>query len=254
MCLNFIVFKTFKSNFKIRWRIISSLNELTKRVLIMAENSFKNVSTQPKVFFLLPVKTLFLLGGVFSAFFILIAGLVLFGYTNSMDNAIFSLMRSNSSNPILDQTLQRIVFLGSSQFVLPLSLLVGVFLSLYRKNLALGVWFVLSVILFEALLESLKHLLVHSIQRFSHSANFPNATALSLTLFYGLLVLLIPHLITHQIFQNILSYSLLGLILLIGLVLIVLGVSFSSVLGGVCLGALGACFSIGIYLSVFQKI
>ncbi|WP_120941338.1 PAP2 family protein [Helicobacter pylori] len=220
----------------------------------MAENSFKNVSTQPKVFFLLPVKTLFLLGGVFSAFFIMIAGLVLFGYTNSMDNAIFSLMRSNSSNPILDQTLQRVVFLGSSQFVLPLSLLVGVFLSLYRRNLALGVWFVLSVILFEALLESLKHLLAHSVQWLSHSANFPSAIALSLTLFYGLLVLLIPHLITHQIFQNILSYSLFGLILLIGLALIVLGVSFSSVLGGVCLGALGACFSIGIYLSVFQKI
>ncbi len=76
----------------------------------MAENSFKNVSTQPKPFFLLPVKTLLLLGGVFSAFFIMIAGLVLFGYTNSMDNAIFSLMRSNSSNPILDQTLQRVVF------------------------------------------------------------------------------------------------------------------------------------------------
>ncbi|MGL2474121.1 PAP2 family protein [Helicobacter pylori] len=220
----------------------------------MAENSFKNVSTQPKAFFLLPVKTLFLLGGVFSTFFIMIAGLVLFGYTNSMDNAIFSLMRSNSSSPILDQTLRRVVFLGSSQFVLPLSLLVGVFLSLYRRNLALGVWFVLSVILFEALLESLKHLLAHSIQWLSHSANFPSAIALSLTLFYGLLVLLIPHLITHQIFQNILSYSLLGLILLISLALIVLGVSFSSVLGGFCLGALGACFSIGIYLSVFQKI
>ncbi|GAA7719340.1 hypothetical protein HpCOL13_06600 [Helicobacter pylori] len=220
----------------------------------MAENSFKNVSTQPKAFFLLPVKTLFLLGGVFSAFFIMIAGLVLFGYTNSMDHAIFNLMRSNSSNPILDQTLQRVVFLGSSQFVLPLSLLVGVFLSLYRRNLALGVWFVLSVILFEALLESLKHLFAHSIQWLSHSANFPSAIALSLTLFYGLLVLLIPHLITHQIFQNILSYSLLGLIFLIGLALIVLGVSFSSVLGGFCLGALGACFSIGIYLSVFQKI
>ncbi|MGN8391713.1 PAP2 family protein [Helicobacter pylori] len=220
----------------------------------MAENSFKNVSTHPKAFFLLPVKALFLLGGIFSAFFIMIAGLVLFGYTNSMDNAIFSLMRSNSSNPILDQTLQRVVFLGSSQFVLPLSLLVGVFLSLYRRNLALGVWFVLSVILFEALLESLKHLFTHSIQWLSHSANFPSAIALSLTLFYGLLVLLIPHLITHQIFQNILSYSLLGLILLIGLALVVLGVSFSSVLGGFCLGALGACFSIGIYLSVFQKI
>ncbi len=220
----------------------------------MAENSFKNVSTQPKPFFLLPVKTLFLLGGVFSAFFIMIAGLVLFGYTNSMDNAIFNLMRSNSSSPILDQTLRRVVFLGSSQFVLPLSLLVGVFLSLYRRNLALGVWFVLSVILFEALLESLKHLLAHPVQWLSHSANFPNAIALSLTLFYGLLVLLIPHLITHQIFQNILSCSLLGLILLIGLALIVLGVSFSSVLGGFCLGALGACFSIGIYLSVFQKI
>ncbi|NHB22135.1 PAP2 family protein [Helicobacter pylori] len=220
----------------------------------MAENSFKNVSTQPKVFFLLPVKTLFLLGGVFSAFFILIAGLVFFDYANSMDHAIFSLMRSNSSNPILDQTLQRVVFLGSSQFVLPLSLLVGVFLSLYRRNLALGVWFVLSVILFEALLESLKHLFTHFVQWLSHSANFPSAIALSLTLFYGLLILLIPHLITHQIFQNILSCSLLGLILLIGLALIVLGVSFSSVLGGVCLGALGACFSIGIYLSVFQKI
>ncbi|MUU34590.1 PAP2 family protein [Helicobacter pylori] len=220
----------------------------------MAENSFKNVSTQPKAFFLLQVKTLFLLGGVFSAFFILIVGLVFFDYANSMDHAIFSLMRSNSSNPILDQTLQRIIFLGSSQFVLPLSLLVGVFLSLYRRNLALGVWFVLSVILFEALLESLKHLLAHSIQWLSHSANFPSAIALSLTLFYGLLVLLIPHLIVHQIFQNILSYSLLGLIFLIGLVLIVLGVSFSSVLGGFCLGALGACFSIGIYLSVFQKI
>ncbi len=220
----------------------------------MAENSFKNVSTQPKVFFLLPVKTLFLLGGIFSAFFILIAGLVFFDYANSMDHAIFSLMRSNSSNPILDQALQRVVFLGSSQFVLPLSLLVGVFLSLYRRNLALGVWFVLSVILFEALLESLKHLFTHSIQWLSHSANFPSAIALSLTLFYGLLVLLIPHLITHQIFQNILSYSLLGLIFLIGLALIVLGVSFSSVLGGFCLGALGACFSIGIYLSVFQKI
>ncbi|MGL2910540.1 PAP2 family protein [Helicobacter pylori] len=220
----------------------------------MAENSFKNVSTQPKAFFLLPVKTLFLLGGIFSAFFILIVGLVFFDYANSMDNAIFSLMRSNSSSPILDQTLRRVVFLGSSQFVLPLSLLVGVFLSLYRRNLALGVWFVLSVILFEALLESLKHLLAHSIQWLSHSANFPSAIALSLTLFYGLLVLLIPHLITHQIFQNILSYSLLGLILLISLALIVLGVSFSSVLGGFCLGALGACFSIGIYLSVFQKI
>ncbi len=220
----------------------------------MAENSFKNVSTQSKVFFLLPVKTLFLLGGIFSAFFIMIAGLVLFGYTNSMDNAIFSLMRSNSSSPILDQTLRRVVFLGSSQFVLPLSLLVGVFLSLYRRNLALGVWFVLSVILVEALLESLKHLLAHSIQWFSHSANFPNATALSLTLFYGLLILLMPHLITHQTLKNILFYSLLGLILLIGLALIVLEVSFSSVLGGFCLGALGACFSIGIYLSVFQKI
>ncbi|MCQ2831608.1 PAP2 family protein [Helicobacter pylori] len=220
----------------------------------MAENSFKNVSTQPKAFFLLPVKTLFLLGGVFSAFFIMIAGLVFFDCTNSMDHAIFSLMRSNSSNPILDQTLQRVVFLGSSQFVLPLSLLVGVFLSLYRKNLALGVWFVLSVVIFEALLESLKHLFTHSIQWLSHSANFPSAIALSLTLFYGLLILLIPHFIAHQIFQNILSYSLLGLILLIGLALIVLGVSFSSVLGGLCLGALGACFSIGIYLSVFQKI
>ncbi|WQV66322.1 PAP2 family protein [Helicobacter pylori] len=220
----------------------------------MAENSFKNVSIQPKPFFLLPVKTLFLLGGVFSAFFILIAGLVLFDYANSMDHAIFSLMRSNSSSPILDQTLRRVVFLGSSQFVLPLSLLVGVFLSLYRRNLALGVWFVLSVILFEALLKSLKHLFAYSIQWLSHSANFPSAIALSLTLFYGLLILLIPHFIAHQIFQNILSYSLLGLILLIGLALIVLGVSFSSVLGGVCLGALGACFSIGIYLSVFQKI
>ncbi len=220
----------------------------------MAENSFKNVSTHPKAFFLLPAKTLFLLGGIFSAFFIMIAGLVLFGYTNSMDNAIFSLMHSNSSNPILDQTLRRVVFLGSSQFVLPLSLLVGVFLSLYRRNLALGVWFVLSVILFEALLESLKHLFAHPVQWLSRSANFPSATALSLTLFYGLLVLLIPHLITHQIFQNILSCSLLGLIFLIALALIVLGVSFSSVLGGVCLGALGACFSIGIYLSVFQKI
>ncbi|GAA9202283.1 hypothetical protein BTM368_01200 [Helicobacter pylori] len=220
----------------------------------MAENSFKNVSTQPKIFFLLQVKTLFLLGGVFSAFFILMVGLVFFDYARSMDNAIFSLMRSNSSNPILDQTLQRIVFLGSSQFVLPLSLLVGVFLSLYRRNLALGVWFVLSVILFEALLESLKHLLAYSIQWLSHSANFPNATALSLTLFYGLLILLIPHLITHQTLKNILFYSLFGLILLIGLALIVLGVSFSSVLGGFCLGALGACFSIGIYLSVFQKI
>ncbi|WQW32696.1 PAP2 family protein [Helicobacter pylori] len=220
----------------------------------MAENSFKNVSTQPKVFFLLPVKTLFLLGGVFSAFFILIAGLVFFDYANSMDHAIFSLMRSNSSNPILDQTLRRIVFLGSSQFVLPLSLLVGVFLSLYRRNLALGVWFVLSVILFEALLESLKHFFAHPVQWLSHSANFPSAIALSLTLFYGLLVLLIPHLITHQTLKNVLSYSLLGLILLISLALIVLGVSFSSVLGGVCLGALGACFSIGIYLSVFQKI
>ncbi|QDY58109.1 hypothetical protein CV726_05885 [Helicobacter pylori] len=220
----------------------------------MAENSFKNVSTQPKAFFLLPVKTLFLLGSVFSAFFILIAGLVFFDYANSMDHAIFSLMRSNSSNPILDQTLRRVVFLGSSQFVLPLSLLVGVFLSLYRRNLALGVWFVLSVILFEALLESLKHLLAHSIQWLSRSANFPSATALSLTLFYGLLVLLIPHLITHQTLKNVLFYSLFGLILLIGLALIVLGVSFSSVLGGFCLGALGACFSIGIYLSVFQKI
>ncbi len=220
----------------------------------MAENSFKNVSTQPKVYSLLSVKTLFLLGGVFSAFFIMIAGLVLFGYTNSMDNAIFSLMRSNSSNPILDQTLRRIVFLGSSQFVLPLSLLVGVFLSLYRRNLALGVWFVLSVILFEALLESLKHLFAYPVQWLSRNANFPNATALSLTLFYGLLVLLIPHLITHQTLKNVLFYSLFGLIFLIGLVLIVLGVSFSSVLGGFCLGALGACFSIGIYLSVFQKI
>ncbi|EJB64027.1 hypothetical protein HPHPH42_0391 [Helicobacter pylori Hp H-42] len=224
----------------------------------MAENSFKNVSTQPKPFFLLQVKTLFLLGGVFSAFFIFIFGLVFFDYANSMDHAIFSLMRSNSSSPILDQTLRCVVFLGSSQFVLPLSLLVGVFLSLYRRNLALGVWFVLSVILFETLLKSLKHLFLHSFQWLSHSVNFPSAIALSLTLFYGLLILLIPHLIphfiAHQIFQNILSYSLLGLILLIGLALIVLGVSFSSVLGGFCLGALGACFSIGIYLSVFQKI
>ncbi|GAA8630948.1 hypothetical protein oki200_01100 [Helicobacter pylori] len=222
----------------------------------MAENSFKNVTIQSKPFFLSQVKTLFLLGDVFSAFFILMVGLVFFDYTHSMDNAIFNFVRSTpfNSSPILTLILQNIARLGSSQFVLPLSLLVGVFLSLYRRNLALGVWFVLSVILVEALLESLKHLLVHSIQWFSRSANFPNATALSLALFYGLLILLIPHLITHQTLKNILFYSLLGLILLIGLALIVLGVSFSSVLGGFCLGALGACFSIGIYLSVFQKI
>ncbi|WQZ41889.1 PAP2 family protein [Helicobacter pylori] len=222
----------------------------------MAENSFKNVTIQSKPFFLSQVKTLFLLGGVFSMFFILMVGLVFFDYTHSMDNAIFNFVRSTpfNSSPILTLILQNIARLGSSQFVLPLSLLVGVFLSLYRRNLALGVWFVLSVVLFEALLKSLKYLLAHSIQWFSHSANFPNATALSLALFYGLLVLLIPHLITHQTLKNILFYSLFGLILLIGLVLIVLGVSFSSVLGGFCLGALGACFSIGIYLSVFQKI
>ncbi len=222
----------------------------------MAENSFKNVTIQSKPFFLSQVKTLFLLGGVFSAFFILMVGLVFFDYTNSMDNAIFNFVRSISfnSSPILTLILQNTARLGSSQFVLPLSLLVGVFLSLYRRNLALGVWFVLSVILFEALLESLKHLLAYSIQWLSRNANFPNATALSLTLFYGLLVLLIPHFIAHQTLKNILSYSLFGLILLIALALIVLGVSFSSVLGGFCLGALGACFSIGIYLSVFQKI
>ncbi len=222
----------------------------------MAENSFKDVSTQPKIFFLLPVKTLFLLGGVFSAFFIMIAGLVLFGYTDSMDNAIFNFARSTSfnSSPILTLILQNTARLGSSQFVLPLSLLVGVFLSLYRKNLVLGVWFVLSMILFEALLESLKHFFAHPVQWLSRSTNFPNATALSLTLFYGLLVLLIPHLIMHQTLKNVLFYSLFGLIFLIGLALVVLGVSFSSVLGGFCLGALGACFSIGIYLSVFQKI
>ncbi|GAA7821157.1 hypothetical protein JP0183_01060 [Helicobacter pylori] len=222
----------------------------------MAENSFKNVSTQPKIFFLLQVKTLFLLGGVFSAFFILMVGLVFFDHAHLMDNAIFSLMRSNSlnSSPILTLILQNAARLGSSQFVLPLSLLVGVFLSLYRRNLALGVWFVLSVILFEALLESLKHLFAYSIQWNSRSAHFPNAVVLSLALFYGLLILLIPHFITHQTLKNILFYSLFGLILLIGLALIVLGVSFSSVLGGFCLGALGACFSIGIYLSVFQKI
>ncbi len=222
----------------------------------MAENSLKNVTIQSKPFFLSQVKTLFLLGGVFSAFFILMVGLVFFDYTHSMDNAIFNFARSTSfnSSPILTLILQNIVRLGSSQFVLPLSLLVGVFLSLYRRNLALGVWFVLSVVLFEALLKSLKHLFAYSIQWLSHSANFPNATALSLALFYGLLVLLMPHFITHQTLKNILSYSLFGLIFLIGLVLIVLGVSFSSVLGGFCLGALGACFSIGIYLSVFQKI
>ncbi|WP_120936175.1 PAP2 family protein [Helicobacter pylori] len=222
----------------------------------MAENSFKNVTIQSKPFFLSQAKTLFLLGGVFSTFFILMVGLVFFDYANSMDNAIFNFARSTpfNSSPILTLILQNAARLGSSQFVLPLSLLVGVFLSLYRRNLALGVWFVLIVILVEALLESLKHLLVHSIQWFSRSANFPNATALSLALFYGLLILLIPHLITHQTLKNILFYSLFGLILLIGLALIVLGVSFSSVLGGFCLGALGACFSIGIYLSVFQKI
>ncbi|GHQ78098.1 hypothetical protein VN1236_01190 [Helicobacter pylori] len=222
----------------------------------MAEDSFKNVTIQSKPFFLSQAKTLFLLGGVFSTFFILMVGLVFFDYTHSMDNAIFNFVRSTSfnSSPILTLILQNIARLGSSQFVLPLSLLVGVFLSLYRRNLALGVWFVLSVVLFEALLESLKHLLAHSIQWLSRNANFPNATALSLTLFYGLLVLLIPYLITHQTLKNILFYSLFGLILLIGLALIVLGVSFSSVLGGFCLGALGACFSIGIYLSVFQKI
>ncbi|GAA7246727.1 hypothetical protein ID0469_02360 [Helicobacter pylori] len=222
----------------------------------MAENSFKNVTIQSKPFFLLQVKTLFLLGSVFSTFFILMVGLVFFDYAHLMDNAIFNFARSTpfNSSPILTLILQNIARLGSSQFVLPLSLLVGVFLSLYRRNLALGVWFVLSVVVFEALLKSLKHLLAHSIQWFSHSANFPNATALSLALFYGLLVLLIPHLITHQTLKNILSYSLFGLILLIALALIVLGVSFSSVLGGFCLGALGACFSIGIYLSVFQKI
>ncbi len=222
----------------------------------MAENSLKNVTIQSKPFFLSQVKTLFLLGGVFSAFFILMVGLVFFDCTHSMDNAIFNFTRSTpfNSSPILTLILQNIARLGSSQFVLPLSLLVGVFLSLYRRNLALGVWFVLSVVLFEALLKSLKYLFAYSIQWLSHSANFPNATALSLALFYGLLVLLIPHLITHQTLKNILFYSLFGLIFLIELVLIVLGVSFSSVLGGFCLGALGACFSIGIYLSVFQKI
>ncbi len=112
----------------------------------------------------------------------------------------------------------------------------------------------MKILSFEALLESLKHFFAYSIQWLSRNANFPSAIALSLTLFYGLLVLLIPHLITHQTLKNVLFYSLFGLILLIGLVLIVLGVSFSSVLGGFCLGALGACFSIGIYLSVFQKI
>lgn len=67
----------------------------------MAENSFKNVSTQPKVFFLLPVKTLFLLGGVFKRVFILMVGLVFFDYAHSMDNAIFNFVRSTPLIPAL---------------------------------------------------------------------------------------------------------------------------------------------------------
>ncbi|GAA6924775.1 hypothetical protein AOH280_04130 [Helicobacter pylori] len=106
----------------------------------MAENSFKNVFTQPKIFFLLQVKTLFLLGGVFSAFFILMVGLVFFDYAHSMDNAIFSLMRSNSSNPILDQTLQRIVFFRLFSIRVAFELVSGgVFKPLSQKFSAWGV-------------------------------------------------------------------------------------------------------------------
>ncbi len=106
----------------------------------MAENSLKNVTIQSKPFFLSQVKTLFLLGGVFSAFFILMVGLVFFDCTHSMDNAIFSLMRSNSSNPILDQTLQRIVFFRLFSIRVAFELVSGgVFKPLSQKLSAWGV-------------------------------------------------------------------------------------------------------------------
>ncbi|AFI05441.1 phosphatase PAP2 family protein [Helicobacter cetorum] len=227
----------------------------------MTENSLKNVQSKP--FLLLQIKALFLLGVVFSVLFGLIAYLVLFNHMSLIDNAIFSLVRSHpfDSNPTLAQIVNYATFLGSSKFVLPLSLLVGVFLSLYRKKLVLGVWFVLSIVVAEAVLKFLKHLIARPRPNpdewlsSPHGFSFPSGHSLSSAIFYGLIILLLPHFISHKKIRNTLIYSLLFFILLMGLARIYLGVHYpSDVLGGFCLGALGACFSVGIYLSVFKRI
>ncbi|WP_104748378.1 phosphatase PAP2 family protein [Helicobacter cetorum] len=221
-----------------------------------------NLSKEPQKPLYAQVKALFVLGAIFSLLFGIIACLVLFGHADFLDQAIFSLVRSHpfDSNPTLAEVVRHATFLGSSKLILPLSLLVGGFLALYRKNLVLGVWFVLSVVITEAVLKLLKHLIARPRPNPNewlsnpHGFSFPSGHSLSSAIFYGLIILLLPHFISNQKIRNALIYALLFFILLMGLARIYLGVHYpSDVLGGFCLGALGACFLVGAYLSVFKK-
>ncbi|WP_104712436.1 phosphatase PAP2 family protein [Helicobacter cetorum] len=215
-----------------------------------------------KPLFYTQVKSLLILGAIFLGLFGIITCLVHFNHVSPFDNAIFNVVRSHpfDSNPTLAQIVNYATFLGSSKLILPLSLLVGIFLALYRKNLVLGVWFLLSVILAVAIGKYLKILIMRDRPNPSewlsnpHGYSFPSGHSLSSAIFYGLIILLLPHFISHQKIRNALTYSLLGLVLLMGLARIYLGVHYpSDVLGGFCLGALCASFSVGAYLGVFKK-
>ena len=155
-------------------------------------------------------------------------------------------------NTINNKIMLFITFLGKHQFLIPANLiLIFYFLIVTKQN-----WFSIRVITIAISSLVLMLLLKQLFQRkrplspllkAAKGLSFPSGHAIMAVTFYGLLIYIIRHTITHEVLRWLLTFLMVVLIILIGFSRIYLRVHYASdVLGGFIIGLLWLMISLAV--------
>ncbi|WP_095296402.1 phosphatase PAP2 family protein [Helicobacter sp. 12S02232-10] len=164
------------------------------------------------------------------------------------------------TTPEWGSILSFLTHLGSVEFVILMTLLIGV-IFLYKKKFVFGLWFVSTIAISCILLKLLKEWvrrprpdidgwLIHA-----SGFSYPSGHSVASSIFYGLLALFFI-----AVFQKLYAKIIFGILCLLFILFMMyarvyLGVHFpSDVLGGFLLGNSLAFFSMGFYFLFFKKI
>lgn len=169
----------------------------------------------------------------------------------SLDLMIFDKIKPGV-NTVNNNLMLFITFLGKHQFLIPANLiLIFYFLLITRQN-----WFSIRVITIAisslVLMLLLKQLFrrkrpLSPLLKAAKGLSFPSGHAIMAVTFYGLLIYILQHIITIDWLKYLLTFLVIGLIILIGFSRVYLRVHYASdVLGGFIIGLLWLLISLAI--------